>query len=198
MTLGVDPNVTIKNNPKANKGNLSRVGRLFQLLIRYFFFTLGSTSRVTSSLVFRYFGVNLQSHFFVIFSLLFRLLEGGSSGPAQKAVGRKGCLAPSKNFRSGKTDPVQFKGRFQQGLFTYKNGRFASSILLLGIGFLEASQKANLSFESPSPKPHLNWTGQVLHSHQFAIPEASRLEERVCACKTCGTFAPHNSKRKGL
>ena len=42
-------------------------------------------------------------------------------------------------IRSGETDP--FKGRFQQGLFAYKNVRFASSFLLLRIGFLEASKK---------------------------------------------------------
>ena len=43
--------------------------------------------------------------------------------------------------RSGETDPVQFKGPFKHlsslnALFAYKNGRFASSFLLLGIGFL--------------------------------------------------------------
>ena len=38
--------------------------------------------------------------------------------------------------------------------------------LLLGIGFLLASKKANLSFKSPSPKPHLDRTGSV-----FALPK---------------------------
>ena len=39
-------------------------------------------------------------------------------------------------IRSGETDPVQFKGRFQQGPFAYKHWCFTSSFLLLGIGFL--------------------------------------------------------------
>ena len=42
-------------------------------------------------------------------------------------------------LRSGveKTDPVQFTGFFfNRALFAYKNGRFASSFLLLGMGFL--------------------------------------------------------------
>ena len=72
------------------------------------------------------------------------------------------CKSHFAEFKSGvKTDPVQFKGRFKQGLFAYKNGHFASSFLLLGIRFLEASKKANLSFKSPSPKPYLNRTGSV-------------------------------------
>ena len=82
-------------------------------------------------------------------------------------VGVLDCLVgPSSKLRSGKTDPVQFKGVSNRaGLFAYKHGRFAKSFLLLGIGFLEASKKANLSFKSPSPKPHLNGTGSG-----FALP----------------------------
>ena len=57
------------------------------------------------------------------------------------------------------------KGVSNRALLAYKNGRFASSFLLLGIGFLEALKKANVSFESPSPKPHLNRTGSV-----FSLP----------------------------
>ena len=49
------------------------------------------------------------------------------------------------------------KGVSNRALSAYENGRFvASTFLLLGKGFLEASKKANLSFKSPSPKPHLN------------------------------------------
>ena len=45
------------------------------------------------------------------------------------------------------------------------DGRFASSFLLLGIGLLEASKKANLSFKSLSPKPPFETApGQFLHS----------------------------------
>ena len=63
--------------------------------------------------------------------------------------------------RSGKTDPVQLKGFFcfSRALFAYKNGRSASSFLLLGIGFSYILKKANLSFKRPSPNPHLNRTG---------------------------------------
>ena len=43
-------------------------------------------------------------------------------------------------FRTGKTDPVLFKGFLNRALFAYKNGRFASSFLLLGIGLLHASK----------------------------------------------------------
>ena len=62
------------------------------------------------------------------------------------------------------------KGFLNRALFAYKNGRLASSFLLLGIGLLFASRKANLSFKSPSPKPHLNRTGSV-----FALPRGVAL-----------------------
>ena len=52
--------------------------------------------------------------------------------------------------------------RKNRALFALKNGRFACSFLLLGIGLLQASKKANLSFKSPSPKPLLNQTESVL------------------------------------
>ena len=39
------------------------------------------------------------------------------------------------------------KGVSNRALFAYKNGCFASRFLFLGIGFLEASKKANLSFK---------------------------------------------------
>ena len=39
------------------------------------------------------------------------------------------------------SDPVQCQGVFKQGPFAYKNGRFASSFLLLGIVLLEASKR---------------------------------------------------------
>ena len=75
-------------------------------------------------------------------------------------------LGRLKMFRSGKTDPVQFKGRFKHNPFCLQNGRFATSFLLSRIGFLEASKKANLCFKRSFPKPHLNWTGSV-----FALPK---------------------------
>ena len=57
-------------------------------------------------------------------------------------------------FSSGKTDLVQFKGfLLNRALSAYKNGLFASTFCLSGIGVLEASKKASLSFKSPSPKP---------------------------------------------
>ena len=68
------------------------------------------------------------------------------------------------------------KGVSNRALFAYKNGRFASSFLLLGIGFLEASKKDNLSFKSPSPKPHSNRTGSV-----FALPIVRREYHQSCA-----------------
>ena len=66
---------------------------------------------------------------------------------------------------SGKADPVQFRGFLNRALLAFKNGHFASSFLLLGIGFLEASKNANLSFKRPSTKPHLHRTGSA-----FALP----------------------------
>ena len=42
----------------------------------------------------------------------------------------------AKFIRSGKADPDQFEGVLNRALFAYKNGRFASSFLLLGIGLL--------------------------------------------------------------
>ena len=53
------------------------------------------------------------------------------------------------------------KGVSNKSLFACKNGHFASSFLLLGIGFLEASKQANLSFKRPSLEPRLDRTGSV-------------------------------------
>ena len=64
------------------------------------------------------------------------------------------------------------KAFLKRALFAYKNERFASSFLLLGIEFLKASKKANLSFKSPSPKPHINRTGTV-----FVLPASSLLSQ---------------------
>ena len=65
------------------------------------------------------------------------------------------------------------KGVSNRALIIYKNGRFASRFLLLGLGFLEASKKANLSFKSPSPKPHLSRTGS-----EFALPIMGETKRR--------------------
>ena len=51
------------------------------------------------------------------------------------------------------------------------------AFLLLGIGFLQASKKANLSYKSPSPKPHLDRTGSV-----FALPTLTCLLKVVKGC----------------
>ena len=75
--------------------------------------------------------------------------------------------------RSGKTDPVQFKGRFKQGPFfvAYKNGRFASGFLSLRYRSFASLEKGKLVFqkslsETPyKPEPHLNRTGSV-----FTLP----------------------------
>ena len=69
-------------------------------------------------------------------------------------------------IRSGKLTLSSSKAFLNRALFAYENGHFASGFLLLGIGLLEASKKANLSFKSPSPKPHFNRTGSV-----FALPK---------------------------
>ena len=45
------------------------------------------------------------------------------------------------------------KGVSNRALFAYVKMGIGKQIFLLGIGFLEASKKANLSFKSPSPKP---------------------------------------------
>ena len=77
---------------------------------------------------------------------------------------RKKTTENARETNSGveKLTQSSLKGLSNRAL---KNGRFASRFLLLGIGFLEASNKANLSFKSPSPKPHLNRTGSA-----FALP----------------------------
>ena len=75
-------------------------------------------------------------------------------------------------IRSGKLTRSSLKGVSNRALFAYKNGRFASRFLLLGIGFLEALKKTNLSFKSPSPKPHLNRTGSG-----FALPIRANFTE---------------------
>ena len=95
---------------------------------------------------------NLFLFIFIIFSFSFCIVVSSFFG--------KPAL-----IRSGKTDPFQFKGVFKRAVCAYKKEGFASSFLLLGIGFLEALKKAKLSFKRPSPKPHLNRTGSV-----FALP----------------------------
>ena len=51
-----------------------------------------------------------------------------------------GAFSSCLIVRSGKTDPVQLKVFFKQAPLAYKNGHFASSFLLLGMGFLQASK----------------------------------------------------------
>ena len=76
---------------------------------------------------------------------------------------------PSLSLRGvEKLTRSSLKGFLNRPLFAYKNGRFASSFLLLGIEFLLASKKANSPFKRPSPKPHLNRTVSV-----FALPTLS-------------------------
>ena len=47
----------------------------------------------------------------------------------QKQLQKHSALHMATKIRSGKADPVQFKGVFNRALFAYKNGRFASSFL---------------------------------------------------------------------
>ena len=101
---------------------------------------------------------------------------------------------PKKKKKEGRTEGSQFckcsqsqisgvekltrsslKGFLNRALFAFKNGRFAGSFLFLGIGLLKALKKANLSFKSPSPKPHLNRTGSV-----FALPKISCCISQAC------------------
>ena len=71
----------------------------------------------------------------------------------RQALKLRGSWRPVQ-VRSGKTDPVQFKGVFKQGPFAYKNGRFASSFLLLGIGLFIGLEKSKFVFqESLSETP---------------------------------------------
>ena len=59
-----------------------------------------------------------------------------------------------ESVRSGKTDPVQFKGSLKQGPFDCKSGSFASSLSPVGYRtFMREKclkEKANLSFKRPS------------------------------------------------
>ena len=63
-----------------------------------------------------------------------------------------------KSLGVEKLTGCSLKGFFfvNRALFAYRNGRFASSLLLLGIGVSQASKKAIFSFKSPSPKPHFH------------------------------------------
>ena len=60
-----------------------------------------------------------------------------------------------RGFSSGveKLTRSSLEGFFNRALFADKNAHFASSFLLLGIGFLQASKKANLSFNAPLQNP---------------------------------------------
>ena len=78
-------------------------------------------------------------------------------------------------------------GVLNRALFAYENGCFASRFLLLGIGFLEASKKANLSFKSPSSEPLLNRTGSVPKRSvpkTLAFAFGSRLRSKTRRSKT--------------
>ena len=71
-------------------------------------------------------------------------------------------------IRSGKTDPVQFKGLLKQGPFflLLEIWAFCKQFSPLGYRTFMSLTKANLSFKSPSPKPHVNRTGSA-----FALPK---------------------------
>ena len=64
-------------------------------------------------------------------------------------------------FRGGKTDSVQFKGRFAQRPFCLQNWAFCRQFSPLRYRIFISLEKATLSFKSPSPKPHLNRTGSA-------------------------------------
>ena len=86
----------------------------------------------------------------------------------QSSVNSASCSGEKKTDSQcqeskNRPDP-SLKGRFKRPLLLIKMG-VLQAVLSLGLGFLEASQKANLSLKNPSPKPHLNWTGSV-----FALP----------------------------
>ena len=72
-------------------------------------------------------------------------------------------MVPYRVILSGveKLTRSSLKGVSNTAVFAYKTWRFISCSLLLGIGFLQASTKANLSLKSPSPKHHLNRTRSV-------------------------------------
>ena len=83
----------------------------------------------------------------------------GLADPAPRGRGR-----PLFDERFGKKKKVFFsgvekltrsslKGLSNWAPFAYKNGRFASRSLLLGIGFLEASKKANCLSKVPLQNP---------------------------------------------
>ena len=59
------------------------------------------------------------------------------------------------NYVSGKTDSVQFKRFcfFNRALFTYKNGRFASSFLVSNIGFYKPRKRQICLSKVPLRKP---------------------------------------------
>ena len=103
------------------------------------------------------------------------------------------CLSQLRS-RVEKLTRSSLKGFFNRALFAYKNGCFESSFLFLDIGVLQASKKANFSFKSPSPKPHLNRTGSV-----FALPIRdvnSWWSERHRTYETCwGPPLPFTKKR---
>ena len=113
--------------------------------------------------------------------LLLRSIEkrGQRTGP-NRWYGRD-LFVPTPSLRQPLFSGVEkltrssLKGFLNRALFAYKNGRFASSLLLLGIGLLQASKKANLSFKSPSPKPHLIRAGSG-----FALPIFETLDKSTC------------------
>ena len=67
--------------------------------------------------------------------------------------------------RSGKTDPVQFKGVFTQVSFCLQKRAFCKQFSPLRYRIFISLEKGKLVFQRHSPKPHLNRTRSV-----FALP----------------------------
>ena len=84
----------------------------------------------------------------------------------RKTLGHKTLLAGVSPFRSGKSDPVQFKRGLKTGaLWLAKMGILQATFLLWGIGILRdkhlPQKRAALALKRPFSKPYLNWTGSV-------------------------------------
>ena len=71
-----------------------------------------------------------------------------------------------KNSGVEKLTRSSLKGLLNRAIFACKNRRFCKQFSPLRYRTFISPKKANLSFKSPSPKPHLNRTGSA-----FALPK---------------------------
>ena len=79
---------------------------------------------------------------------------------------QKSSLISKEKSGVEKLTRSSLKGFLNRALFAYKNGGFASSFLLLGVGLLQASKRQICLSKVPLRNPIQTGPGQFLHSQK--------------------------------